>query len=300
MACESTPSPPCCTSDYSRQRRAVDSEHLWADARNLEAIDFLRRLNSLTQRADFPRHDHRRPRSRRRSTGVSRSRATWAASGSPTSGNMGWMQRHSGIRAGRNPVHRRWASQPRDVLDALCPSPRTSPSLPFFRTNEGRPRQKRLDCLDKMQGRRCGKMHDTLRTPTYGLHVRAPRQEAALQWAPSSVSGMNGTHDRSLDWAISARRAVACRPAAASSRNLNWHYGRGSTRLHQSDFRPRAGFPLDRLQTDNENSVVSNRPLRERPGRDFLVGGVQTFQRPCRRAGYRVGVPEGGWYAGRC
>jgi 1,4-alpha-glucan branching enzyme len=72
--------------------------------------------------------------------------------------------------------------------------------------------------------------------------------------------------------------------------DLNHAYQRERS-LHEIDFEP-AGFRWIDCN-DNENSVVSM-IRRARDPRDFTVI-VANFT-PVPRPGYRIGVPEGGWY----
>jgi 1,4-alpha-glucan branching enzyme len=96
------------------------------------------------------------------------------------------------------------------------------------------------------------------------------------------------SHDRSLDWHLlddplhqGLRRWVQV---------LNHTYQREPS-LHQVDFEP-AGFSWVDCN-DNENSVISM-IRRARNPNDFAVM-LANFT-PVPRLGYRVGVPEGGWY----
>jgi 1,4-alpha-glucan branching enzyme len=95
--------------------------------------------------------------------------------------------------------------------------------------------------------------------------------------------------DRSLDWHLLAEA-----PHGALSRyvqDLNWHYATQPA-LHESDFDP-AGFRWIDCH-DNENSVVS--VVRYAKKRDDFLVMVFNFT-PVPRSGYRIGVPEAGWYA---
>jgi len=97
-------------------------------------------------------------------------------------------------------------------------------------------------------------------------------------------------HDRSLDWHLLAD------PAHAAIRQyvqaLNTLY-QAEPALHQADFDP-AGFRWIRLQRHREQRRVA-RALRERSPRiQWLM--VCNFT-PVPRLGYRIGVPDSGFYA---
>jgi 1,4-alpha-glucan branching enzyme len=96
-------------------------------------------------------------------------------------------------------------------------------------------------------------------------------------------------HDHSLDWHLLEE------PAHAKLRRyvqtLNWQY-RTEPALHQVDFSG-AGFHWIDCH-DHENSVMSLiRFARDR--RDYLVS-IFNFT-PVPRPGYRIGVPDTGYYA---
>ena len=97
-------------------------------------------------------------------------------------------------------------------------------------------------------------------------------------------------HDASLDWDL-LDAADAPGAAALGARSEPRVYQREPS-LHQVDF-DGAGFSWIDCN-DNENSVdLVHPPCRADP-RDFTVM-VANFT-PVPRPGYRVGVPEAGWY----
>jgi 1,4-alpha-glucan branching enzyme len=96
-------------------------------------------------------------------------------------------------------------------------------------------------------------------------------------------------HDQSLDWHLLDDPAHAGLRAYVQA--LNWHY-HAEPALHELDFDP-AGFRWIDCH-DNENSVVSIVRYARNPD-DFVVMAFNFT--PVPRAGYRIGVPQPGFYA---
>jgi 1,4-alpha-glucan branching enzyme len=94
--------------------------------------------------------------------------------------------------------------------------------------------------------------------------------------------------DASLDWHL--LEEPLHRGLQRWVRDLNHTYQRERS-LYEVDFEP-AGFCWIDCH-DNENSIVSF-IRRARDAQDFTVMVVNFT--PVPRAGYRIGVPEGGWY----
>jgi 1,4-alpha-glucan branching enzyme len=96
------------------------------------------------------------------------------------------------------------------------------------------------------------------------------------------------SHDQSLDWHLLDDPAHVALKRYVQV--LNWHYG-AEPALHEVDFDP-PGFRWIDCH-DNENSVISLVRFA-RDGRDSLVA-IFNFT-PVPRTGYRIGVPEPGFY----
>jgi 1,4-alpha-glucan branching enzyme len=244
---------------------------------NLEAISFLQQLNSLThgehpgtmtaaeESTSFP--------------GVSRP-VHLGGLGFTYKWNMGWM--HDILQyMGEDPIHRRWHHN-LVTFSALYMHSENF-ILPF--SHDEVVYGKRT-LLDKMPGDAWQK-YASLRV-LYGYMYGHPGKKLLFmgcefgQWR-------EWNHDRSLDWHLLDD------PAHAAIRryvqDLNRLY-QGEPALHQADFDP-AGFRWIDCN-DIENGVVSFvRYARDR--RDSVVM-VCNFT-PVPRMGYRIGVPDAGFYA---
>jgi 1,4-alpha-glucan branching enzyme len=262
--------------DYSRE------EGQWVPNRyggreNLEAIEFMQRLNALThgehagtitaaeESTSWP--------------GVSRP-VHLGGLGFTYKWNMGWM--HDMLEyAGRDPIHRRWAHT-LVTFSALYMHSENF-ILPFSHDEvvHGKGAM-----LDKMPGDAWQK-YATLRA-LYGYMFGHPGKKLLFMGSEFG-QWREWNHDRSLDWHLLDDPVHAGLRAYVQA--LNWHY-RTEAALHQSDHDP-AGFRWIECN-DNENSVVSIvRYAHDR--RDFIVM-IFNFT-PVPRGGYRIGVPEPGYYA---
>ncbi len=243
---------------------------------NLEAIDFLRTLNTLTH-AEQPG-----------SITVAEESTAWPAVSRPVhlgglgftyKWNMGWM--HDILSYMRlDPIYRRWAHN--QITFSMLYAYHENFVLPFSH-----------DEVVHGKGSMAGKMSGddwqkaaNLRA-LYGFQFTHPGKKLLFmgnefgQWP-------EWNHDRGLEWAYAdqwphdgVRRLV---------KDLN-HLYRRQPALYQVDFNP-AGFSWISC-TDNENSVVSFL-RRARDPHDFVVV-VLNFT-PVVRPGYAVGVPEPGTY----
>jgi 1,4-alpha-glucan branching enzyme len=264
--------------DYSRP------EGQWIPNRfggreNLDAIEFLQQLNSLThgehpgtmtaaeESTSFP--------------GVSRP-VHLGGLGFTYKWNMGWM--HDMLQYAReDPVHRRWHHN-LVTFSALYMHSENF-ILPFSHDEVVHGKG---SLLDKMPGDAWQKLA-TLRT-LYGYMYGHPGKKLLFmgcefgQWR-------EWNHDRSLDWDLLDDAAHAALRRFVQDLNATY---RAEPALHQVDFDP-AGFRWIDCN-DNENSVLSIvRYARDR--HDFVVM-VFNFT-PVPRNDYRIGVPEAGWYAER-
>ncbi|HZJ32520.1 MAG TPA: 1,4-alpha-glucan branching protein GlgB [Vicinamibacterales bacterium] len=261
--------------DYSRQPGEWIPNQ-YGGRENLEAVSFLQQLNTETH--------GRMPGT----ITVAEESTAWPAVSRPTyvgglgftyKWNMGWM--HDILEyAKEDPVHRRWHHG--EVTFSMLYAFTENFVLPF--SHDEVVHGKRA-MLDKMPGDLWQK-HATLRA-LYGYMFGHPGKKLQFmggefgQWSEWNV-------ESSLDWHLldhplhqGLRRWV---------QDLNHTYQREAS-LHQVDFEP-AGFSWIDCN-DNENSVVSM-IRRARNPHDFTV--MLTNFTPVPRPGYRIGVPEGGWY----
>ena len=243
---------------------------------NLEAIDFLRQLNTLTH-GEQPGTITAAEESTAW-PGVSRP-VHLGGLGFTYKWNMGWMHDMLGYM-GHDPVHRRWAHN--QLTFSMLYAYHENFILPFSH-----------DEVVHGKGSMIGKMPGdswqqaaNLRS-LYAYMFGHPGKKLLFmgseiaQWA-------EWNHDRGLEWLFAEeephrgmRRLVA---------DLNALYRREPS-MHQLDFDP-AGFHWIDCN-DNENSVVSFL-RRARDARDFTVF-VFNFT-PVPRVAYEVGVPQLGVY----
>jgi len=262
--------------DYSRH------EGQWIPNRfggreNLEAISFLQQLNTLTH-GEQPGTITAAEESTAY-TGVSRP-VHLGGLGFTYKWNMGWM--HDMLRyIHEDPVHRRWHHN-LVTFSALYMHTENF-ILPFSHDEVV---HLKGSLLDKIPGDVWQK-RASLRT-LYGYMYGHPGKKL-LFMGDEFGQWVEWDHNHSLDWDLLND------PAHAALRryvqDLNWHY-HAEPALYQADFDPSGFRWID--CNDNENSVVSIiRYARDR--RDFVVM-VFNFT-PVPRMEYRIGVPEGGWYA---
>jgi 1,4-alpha-glucan branching enzyme len=261
--------------DYSR------SEGQWipnqfGGRENLEAVSFLQQLNTLTH-GTVPG-----------SITVAEESTAWPAVSRPVyvgglgfthKWNMGWM--HDILEyASQDPVHRRWHHW--QITFSMLYAFTENFILPFSHDEVVHGKR---SMLDKMPGDAWQK-HATLRT-LYGYMYGHPGKKLMFmgcefgQWR-------EWNYDASLDWHLleepmheGLHRWV---------QDLNHAYQRERS-LHEIDFDP-AGFRWIDC-TDNEHSVISM-IRRARDPQDFTVMAANFT--PVPRPGYRIGVPEAGWY----
>jgi 1,4-alpha-glucan branching enzyme len=261
--------------DYSR-KEGDWIPNAFGGRENLEAVSFLQRLNSLTH-GDHPGTITAAEESTAW-PGVSRP-AHLGGLGFTYKWNMGWM--HDILEyAHKDPVHRRWTHNL--VTFSMLYAYTENFILPFSHDEVVHGKGA---LLDKMPGDVWQKFA-TLRT-LYGFMYGHPGKKLLFmggefgQWSEWS-------HDHSLDWHL------ADQPLHGELRRyvqtLNWHY-RSEKALHECDLDPSGFRWID--CSDNENSVVSIVRFA-RDHHDFIVM-VFNFT-PVPRGGYRIGVPEPGYY----
>jgi 1,4-alpha-glucan branching enzyme len=262
--------------DYSR-KEGEWIPNQYGGRENLDAIEFLRRLNTLTH-GEHPGTIT----SAEESTawpGVSRP-AHLGGLGFTYKWNMGWM--HDVLTyAGKDPIYRRWDH---NLL--------TFSGLYMFTENFILPLSHdevvhgKGSLLDKMSGDAWRK-YATLRA-LYGYMYGHPGKKL-LFMGGEFAQWREWNHDRSLDWHLCDD------PAHAGIRRyvqaLNRHY-LAEPALHECDADP-SGFRWIDCH-DNENSVISF--LRSPRGNSQPIVMVFNFT-PVPRHGYRIGVPGAGFYA---
>ena len=261
--------------DYSR-KAGEWIPNQYGGRENLEAVTFLQQLNTET---------HGRVPG---TITVAEESTAWPGVSRPTyvgglgftyKWNMGWM--HDILQyTNEDPVHRRWHHG--QITFSMLYAFTENFVLPF--SHDEVVHGKRA-LLDKMPGDLWQKQA-TLRA-LYGYMFGHPGKKLLFmgsefgQWREWNV-------DASLDWHLlddSMHRGLQ-----RWVHDLNHTYQREAS-LHQVDFEPSGFSWID--CNDNENSVISM-IRRARDPQDFTVM-VANFT-PVPRPGYRVGVPDAGWY----
>jgi 1,4-alpha-glucan branching enzyme len=261
--------------DYSR------NEGEWVPNRyggreNLEAIEFLRQMNTLTH-AEQPG-----------SITVAEESTAWPSVSRPTylgglgftyKWNMGWMN-DTLVYIGKDPIHRRYDHW--HLTFSLLYAFTENFILPFSH-----------DEVVHGKGSMFGKLPGddwqkaaTLRA-LFGFMYAHPGKKLMFMGAEFG-QGREWNYDTSLDWHLLER------PLHAGIRRFVQDVNRiyaSERALHEVDFEP-AGFQWIDCN-DNENSVVSF-IRRARDGEDLLV--ILLNFTPVPRDGYRIGVPVAGAY----
>jgi 1,4-alpha-glucan branching enzyme len=245
---------------------------------NLEAIDFLRQLNTLTH-GEAPG-----------SITVAEESTAFPAVSRPTyvgglgftyKWNMGWMNDILEY-VSKDPVHRRW--EHRHVTFSLLYAFTENFILPFSHDEVVHGKRAMIDKIPGDVWQKAATMR-----ALYGYLFTHPGKKLMFmggefgQWREWS-------HDESLDWSLLSDDRGVHAGIKRFVHDLNRVY-RHERSLHQIDFEPHGFEWID--CNDNENSVVSL-IRRARDPHDFTVA-VLNFT-PVPRDGYRVGVPAPGWY----
>ena len=261
--------------DYSREHGEWIPNQ-FGGRENLEAVDFLQRLNTVTH--------GRLPGT----ITIAEESTAWPAVSRPTyigglgftfKWNMGWM--HDMLEYVRqNAIHRRWHHN--QITFSMLYSFTENFVLPF--SHDEVVHGKRA-MLDKMPGDAWQK-HATLRA-LYGYMFGHPGKKLMFMGAEIG-QWREWDHDSSLDWHLLDEPLH--RGLQAWVRDLNLTYQREPS-LYEVDFEGQ-GFGWIDCQ-DNENSVISM-IRRARHPHDFTVMVVNFT--PVPRPVYRIGVPESGWY----
>jgi 1,4-alpha-glucan branching enzyme len=261
--------------DYSREAGEWIPNQ-YGGRENLEAVEFLKQLNTVT---------HGRVQG---SITIAEESTAWPAVSRPTyvgglgftyKWNMGWM--HDILQyVKEDPVHRRWHHG--QITFSMLYAFTENFVLPFSHDEVVHGKR---SLLDKMPGDLWQK-HATLRA-LLGFMFGHPGKKLLFmgaefgQWREWNV-------ESSLDWNLLDHKEHA--GLKRWVHDLNHTYQRERS-LHEIDFEP-AGFSWIDCN-DNENSVISM-IRRARDPQDFTVMVVNFT--PIPRPGYRIGVPEAGWY----
>jgi 1,4-alpha-glucan branching enzyme len=243
---------------------------------NLEAIDFLRQLNTQTH-AEAPGSITVAEES---TAWPSVSRPTWLGGlGFTYKWNMGWMNdilEYTKL----NPVHRKWNH--RHLTFSMLYAFNENFILPFSH-----------DEVVHGKGSMFGKIPGddwqkaaTLRT-LYGFMYAHPGKKLMFMGGEFG-QGREWDHDHSLDWHLLSEPLHASLQRYV--RDLNRVYA-SQPSLYELDFEP-AGFQWIDCN-DSDNSVVSL--IRRAKNPDDFVVAVVNFT-PVPRDAYRIGVPEPGVY----
>jgi len=243
---------------------------------NLEAIDFLRQLNSQTH-AEAPGSITIAEES---TAWPSVSRPTWLGGlGFTYKWNMGWMNDIL-VYARTDPVYRKWDH--RHLTFSMLYAFTENFILPFSHDEVVHGKGSMFGKIPGDDWRKAA----TLRT-LYGFMYAHPGKKLMFM-GDEFGQGREWNHDESLDWHLLGQPLHA--GIHRFVRDLNHVYA-AERALHEVDFDP-AGFQWIDCN-DSENSVVSL-IRRSQDGAEFVVA-VLNFT-PVPREGYRVGVPEGGAY----
>ena len=261
--------------DYSRK------EGEWVPNRyggreNLEAIDFLRRLNTLTH----AEHPGTITVAEESTAFPSVSRPTYLGGlGFTYKWNMGWMN-DTLEYIKKDPVYRRYDHW--HLTFSLIYAFTENFILPFSHDEVVHGKGSMFEKIPGDDWQRAA----TLRT-LYGLMYAHPGKKLMFM-GMEFAQGREWNYDNSLDWHLLEFPIHS--GLKRFMQDLNRTY-RSERALHEIDFDP-SGFAWIDVN-DNENSVVSFIRRAQDPS-DFLVA-LMSFT-PVPRDGYRIGVPEPGGY----
>jgi 1,4-alpha-glucan branching enzyme len=262
--------------DYSRPEGDW-IPNVFGGRENLDAVSFLQRMNTLTH-GEHPGTITAAEESTAW-PGVSRP-VHLGGLGFTYKWNMGWM--HDVLTyARKDPVHRRWEHNL--ITFSLLYAFTENFVLPFSHDEVVHGKGA---LLDGMPGDAWQK-YATLRA-LYGFMYAHPGKKLLFMGSEFG-QWREWDYDRSLDWHLLDDPAHASLQRYV--RALNRLYA-SEPALHQVDF-DGTGFRWIDCH-DNENSVISLVRYARDP-KDFVVA-IFNFT-PVPRAGYRIGVPETGYYA---
>jgi 1,4-alpha-glucan branching enzyme len=243
---------------------------------NLEAIEFLRELNALTH----GHHPGTVTIAEESTAFPAVSRPTWVGGlGFTMKWNMGWM--HDILTyVGKDPVYRRWEHQ--HLTFSMLYAYNENFVLPFSHDEVVHGKGSMMNKIPGDQWQKAA----TLRA-LYAYMYAHPGKKLLFMGGEFGV-WREWDHADSLDWDLLAQPLHG--GLQRFVRDLNELYTRERA-LHEVDFEP-AGFEWIDCN-DHESSVISL-IRRAKDPRDFVVV-VLNFT-PVVREGYRIGVPEPGFY----
>jgi 1,4-alpha-glucan branching enzyme len=261
--------------DYSR-KAGQWVPNRFGGRENLEALDFLRQLNTLVHE----KHPG--------AITLAEESTAWPAVSRPVhvgglgftfKWNMGWM--HDMLRyTGNDPVHRQWHHN--DITFSMLYAYNENFVLPFSHDEVVHGKR---SLLGKMPGDWWQK-HANLRA-LFAYMFGHPGKKLLFMGGEFGQSH-EWNHDASLDWHLLAYPSH--RGLSTLVRDLNRLYG-AEPSLHEQDFTPGGFSWID--CNDHQHSVISF--LRRAKDRDDVLVFVVNFT-PVVRTDYRIGVPVAGRY----
>ena len=261
--------------DYSR-KAGEWMPNQFGGRENLEAIDFVRQLNTLVHE----KHPG--------AITLAEESTAWPAVSRPVYGgglgftfkwNMGWM--HDMLRyASHDPVHRKWHHN--DITFSMLYAYNENFVLPFSHDEVVHGKR---SMVAKMPGDWWQK-HANLRALLAYMYVHPGKK--LLFMGSEFAQSREWNHDTSLDWHL--LDYPSHRGMWALVRDLN-HVLAGEPALFERDHSPDGFSWID--CNDHEHSVISF--LRRGKTPDDVVVVVVNFT-PVVRQDYRIGVPRGGKY----
>jgi len=262
--------------DYSRKHDEWVPNR-FGGRENLEAIDFVRQLNTQTH-AEAPGSITIAEES---TAWPSVSRPAWLGGlGFTYKWNMGWMNDILQY-VGLNPVHRKWDH--RHLTFSMLYAFNENFILPFSHDEVVHGKGSMFGKIPGDDWQRAA----TLRT-LFGFMYAHPGKKLMFMGAEFGQRS-EWDHDRSLDWHLLAQPLHGA--LRRFVRDLNHTYA-AEPALYEVDFEGNGFRWID--CNDSDNSVVSL-IRRAKAGRESVIA-VVSFT-PVPREGYRIGVPEPGVYA---
>ena len=262
--------------DYSREQGEW-VPNKFGGRENLEAIDFLRELNTLTHQE----HPGTVIIAEESTAFPAVSRPTWVGGlGFTYKWNMGWM--HDILTyAGKDPLFRRWEHQ--HLTFSMLYAWNENFVLPLSHDEVVHGKG---SLINKMPGDEWQKAA-TLRALYAYMFVHPGKKLIFMggefgQWSEWS-------HERSLDWHLLDAPLHAGLQRYVE--DINRHY-RLEPALHQQDF---AATGFEWIDCNDQESSVISLIRRATDPADFVVGVLNWT--PMVRHDYRIGVPEPGFYA---
>jgi 1,4-alpha-glucan branching enzyme len=261
--------------DYSR-REGEWIPNQFGGRENLDAIDFLREMNELTH----SQHPGTATIAEESTAFPAVSRPTWVGGlGFTFKWNMGWM--HDILTyVSKDPIHRRWEHQ--HLTFSMLYAFNENFILPFSHDEVvyGKGSMMRKAPGDPWQ------RAATLRLLYSYMYVHPGKK---LMFMGAEIGQWNEwNHEQSLDWHLLEFDLHAGLQRFVESLNAAYTH---EPALYEVDFEPPGFEWID--CNDSDSSVVSVIRRGRRPD-DWMIGVFNWT--PVVREGYRLGVPEGGYY----